>query len=113
MQTKFNFESVTQTWEDYEVLFVFSQNYNGRISCRLSFYNDTPQDAVISDLYVHKSIRKQGGATAILNWCYECAKDRGCSSVSLRSDKDDWTREWYKRLGFEVESSQVWLKKSI
>lgn len=111
METNFNFKSVPQIWDDYKVLFVLSDD--GRVSCRLSFYNDTPQDAVISDLYVHESIRRQGGATAILNWCFECAKDNGCNSVSLRSDNDDWIREWYKRIGFEVESSSVWLKKEI
>ena len=111
MATKFNFNSVPQIWDDYRVLFVFSDD--GRVSCRLSFYNDTPQDAVISDLYVHESIRKQGGATSILNWCFECAKDWGCNSISLRSDNDDWVRQWYMRLGFEVESSQIWLKKTI
>ena len=111
METKFNFNSVPQIWDDYKVLFVFSDD--GRVSCRLSFYNDTPQEAVISDLYVHESIRKQGGATSIINWCYECAKDCGCNSISLRSDNDDWVRQWYMRLGFEVESSQIWLKKTI
>ena len=59
MKTKFNFNSVPQIWDDYKVLFVFSDD--GRVSCRLSFYNDTPQEAFISDLYVHESIRKQGG----------------------------------------------------
>ena len=111
MKTKYNFNSVPQIWDDYKVLFFFSDD--GRVSCRLSFYNDTPQEAVISDLYVHESIRKQGGATSILNWCFECAKDWGCNSISLRSDHDDWVRQWYMRLGFEVESSQVWLKKDI
>lgn len=111
METKFNFNSVPQIWDDYKVLFVFSDD--GRVSCRLSFYSDTPQDAIVSDLYVHESIRRQGGATAILNWCFECAKDNRCNSVSLRSDNDDWVRQWYKRIGFEIESSQVWLKKEI
>lgn len=40
METNFNFNSVPQIWDDYKVLFVFSDD--GRISCRLSFYNDTP-----------------------------------------------------------------------
>ena len=111
METNFNFKSVPQIWDDYKVLFVFSDD--GMVSCRLSFYNDTPQDAIISDLYVHESMRKQGAATAILNWCFECAKDNKCNSVSLRSDNDDWVRQWYKRIGFEIESSQVWFKKSI
>lgn len=111
METKFNFKAVPQIWNDYKVLFVFSDD--GRVSCRLSFYNDTPQEAFISDLYVHESIRKQGGATSILNWCYECAKDYGCNSISLQSDNDDWVRQWYMRLGFEVKSSQMWLTKTL
>ena len=111
METNFNFKSVLQIWDGYKVLFVFSDD--GRISCRLSFYNETPQDAIVSDLYVHESMRKQGGATSILNWCFECAKDNGCNSISLRSDNDDWVRGWYKRIGFEVESSHIWLKKEI
>ena len=66
------FKSVLQKWGDDEILLVFSND--GQVSCRLSFYKDTPQDAVISDLYVHESIRKQGCATAILNWCIEGLK---------------------------------------
>lgn len=105
------FYSVLQKWDDYETLFVFSDD--GLCSCRLSFYNDTPQDAIISDLYVHESIRKQGCATAILNWCIEYSKDRGCNSLFIRSDNDDWVRKWYKRLGFKKKSSQVWFAMSI
>lgn len=105
------FNSVPQKWDDYETLFVFSDN--GWVSCRLSFYTDTPQDAVISDLYVHKSVRKQGCATAIINWCIECSKDRGCNSLFIRSDNDDWIRQWYKRLGFKKKSSQVWFAMSV
>ena len=111
IENKFNFNSIYQIWDNYKVFFVFSDD--GSISCRLSFYDDTPQDAIISDLYVHENMRKQGGATAILNWCFECAKERGCNSVSLRSDNDDWVREWYKRIGFKIESTSIWLTKNI
>lgn len=104
------FNSVPQNWDDYETLFVFSAD--GNVSCRLSFYNDTPQDAVISDLYVHESVRKQGYATNIINWCIEYIKDRGCNSLLIRSDNDDWIRQWYKRLGFKEKSSQVWFEMS-
>lgn len=105
------FDSVLQKWDDYETLFVFSDDRH--VSCRLSFYKDTPQDAVISDLFVHESVRKQGYATDILNWCIECSKDRGCNSVLIRSDNDDWIRRWYKRLGFKEKSSQVWFEMSV
>ena len=111
MEYKFNFNSIYQIWDNYKVFFVFSDD--GSISCRLSFYDDTPQNAIVSDLYVHENMRKQGGATAILNWCFECAKERGCNSVSLRSDNDDWVREWYKRIGFKIESISIWLTKNI
>lgn len=106
-----SFNAVPQIWDDYIVWFIFSDD--GCISCRLYIYNDTQNEAVISDLYVNASLRKQGGATAILNWCFEFAKFRKCDTVSLRSDHDDWVRQWYIRLGFEVESSRVWLKKNI
>ena len=83
------------------------------MSCRLSIYNDTPEDAIISDLFVPENCRNQGLGSEILKYCEKFAKEQGCESISLRSDNDDWVREWYKRLGFEVESSQVWLKKFI
>lgn len=105
------FNSVPQKWDDYEVLFVFSDD--GLVSCRLSFYKDTPQDAVISDLYVHESVRKQGCATSIINWCIEYSKNRDCKSLYIRSDNDDWIRQWYERLGFKKKSSQVWFEMSI
>lgn len=105
------FNSVLQKWDDYETFFVFRDD--GQVSCRLSFYKDTPQDAVISDLYVHESIRKQGCATAIINWCIKYSKDRGCKSLFIRSDNDDWIRQWYKRLGFKKKSSQVWFEMSV
>ena len=111
MKQELKFNTILQIWDDYKCWCIFSDD--GRVSCKLSIYNDNLQDAFISDLYVDESIRKQGCATAILNWCSEYAKDRGCNSLSLRSDNDDWVREWYKRLGFKVEYSQVWLTKNI
>lgn len=110
METNFNFKSILQVWDEYHSLFVFSDD--GSVSCRLCFDHDGP-NATISDLYVQEDSRRKGGATAIINWCLKEAKAQKCLTVSLRSDNDDWIREWYKRMGFEVESSQVWLKKVI
>ena len=111
METKCNFKSVYQFWDEYQSWFIFSEDT--LVSCRLCIWDGTPKEAVISDLFVNEYARKEGRATAILNHCFEFSKLRGCDSVSLRSDNADWVRDWYKRLGFEVESSQVWLKKSI
>jgi ribosomal protein S18 acetylase RimI-like enzyme len=109
--SEFNFKIVTQRWNDFHCLFIFSND--GIASCRLSIYDDTPSEGIISDLYVYDACRQQGYATELLKFCSEVAKANECNSISLRSDNDDWVREWYKRIGFEVESSQVWLKKSI
>ena len=111
MENKYYFKTVHQIWKDYHTWFIFSNN--GVASCRISIYDDNPTDCVISDLYVHETFRNQGYATELLKFCNKIAKADGCTTISLRSDQDDWVREWYKRLNFEVVSSQVWLTKNI
>ena len=111
METKFNFKSILQIWEDYRSWFIFLED--GSASCRMCISNDFPKEGVISDLFTLEVCRQQGFATELLDFCENFAKTQGCDSISLRSDNDDWVREWYKRIGFEVESSQVWLKKEI
>lgn len=109
--TEIKFNEVIQVWKDYSSWFVFSED--GFVSCRLCIWIDNPKEAVISDLYVLNGLRKHGYATSILDYCRKLAKQLKCDTISLRSDHDDWVRQWYMRLGFEVESSQVWLKKDI
>ena len=109
--SNFHFTLVPQIWDDFKCWFIFSDDR--RISCRLSIYNKRPHEAIVSDLYTHESIRKHGGAKSILNFCFDFARDRKCNAISLRSDKDDWVRRWYQRIGFEVESSSLWFTKKI
>ena len=111
METKFNFKSILQIWEGYRSWFIFLED--GFASCRMCIWNDSPKEGVISDLFTLEVCRQQGFASELLHFCENFAKTQGCDSISLRSDNDDWVREWYKRIGFEVESSQVWLKKEI
>lgn len=105
------FTSVLQIWDEFKCWFIFS--VDGMVSCRLSIYNEMPQDAIVSDLYTHESIRGQGAAKAILKFCVDFAKNKECNTVSLRSDNDDWIRKWYQRIGFKVKSSSLWLTKNI
>lgn len=111
METKFNFKTIPQNWEDYRSWFIFLEG--GFASCKMCIWNDSPKEGVISDLFTLEVRRQQGFATELLHFCENFAKTQGCDSISLRSDKDDWVREWYKKKGFKVESSQVWLKKEI
>lgn len=112
METKFNFNSHIALWPHHTCVTVLSEGNTA--TCRFNIYDDNLEEAVISDLYVVVSERHKGLGLKILNHCIDMAKNKfHCTTVSLSSDNDDWVREWYKRLGFEVESSQVWLKKEI
>jgi GNAT superfamily N-acetyltransferase len=105
------FTTIPQIWDDFKCWFIFSDD--GLVSCRLSIYKETPQDAIVSDLYTNESIRGQGAANAILDFCFDFAKDKKCNTISLRSDNDDFVRRWYQRIGFEVKSSSLWFTKKI
>ena len=106
-----DFNTQTCPWRDYTVIAVMSQD--NMASCRIYIYPDDPHVAIISDLYVNEAVRGQGRATELLNYCAEVVKPLKCREIHLRSDTDDWVRQWYLRKGFEVISSQVWLRKNI
>ena len=106
-----DFKHQSCRWPGYIVAVVLSENCEA--SCRVYIYDDEPAVAIISDLYVAEESRRKGLATEIIRYCEKIALSEGCDEISLRSDNDDWVRQWYKRLGFEEESSQVWFKKSI
>lgn len=98
-------------WEDYIAITIVALDKNS--SCRIHIYNENQREAVVSDLYVSQMERRKGVATELLGYCAALAKSFNCTSLSLRSDKNDWVREWYRRSGFEEVSSQVWLSKKI
>ena len=106
-----NFIHSVSMWDDYTCVTIVA--LDGKSSCRLHIYNDNPQEAIVSDLYVANLERKKGIATELLEYCKRIAKSFNCTSLSLRSDTNDWVREWYRRIGFEEVSSQVWLTKKI
>lgn len=101
----------TCEWDEYKVVIVSSEDH--RASCRLYVYNDEPEVAVLCDLYVDKESRNQGKACAILNRCKDIAREIGCKKMHLRSDTDDWVRQWYRRIGFKEISSQVWMEAEL
>ena len=105
------FKSHICRWSDYIVIVIISDDETA--SCRIHIYDTEPDIAIVSDLYVTLGQRRKGIATKLMKYCIHRAKALGCSKVSIRSDNDDFVREWYKRLDFEVESTQVWLEKSI
>ena len=105
------FKSQICHWSDHIAITIIAENETA--SCRIHIYDEEPNMAVISDLYVAQGERGKGIATKLIHYCIHHAKAQGCTAVSLRSDNDDFVRQWYMRLGFEVESSQIWFKKEI
>jgi GNAT superfamily N-acetyltransferase len=105
------FKSQICRWSDYKAITIIADNETA--SCRIHIYDDEPKMAVISDLYVAQGERGKGIASKLIQYCIDHAKAQDCTAVSLRSDNDDFVRQWYMRLGFEIESSQVWLRKKI
>lgn len=98
-------------WQDYIAITIIA--IDGTASCRLHIYNDERDVAIISDLYVNIDKRRKGIATELLNYSINCAKEQGCSKISLRSDNNDFVRKWYQKLGFEEISSQIWFEKQL
>ena len=98
-------------WQDYIAITIIAND--GTASCRLHIYNDEQDVAIISDLYVNFDKRRNGIATELLNYSIKCAKEQGCSKISLRSDNNDFVRKWYQKLGFEEISSQIWFEKQL
>ena len=111
METNYKFIHSVAMWEDYTAITIVALDNNS--SCRIQIYDDNPNEAIVSDLYVAHLERKKGVATEMLDYCMRLAKSFDCTSLSLRSDTNDWIREWYRRSGFEEVSSQVWLNKKI
>lgn len=98
-------------WSDHIAITIIADNETA--SCSIHIYDEEPNMAVISDLYVAQGERGKGIATELIQYCIDLAKSQDCTAVSLRSDNDDFVRKWYIRLGFEVESSQIWFKKEL
>lgn len=98
-------------WPEYIAMTIVAKDETA--SCRVYIYDEEPDMAIISDLCVDEKQRRKGIATKLISYCIFLAKAEGCDRISLRSDDDDFVRSWYTRLGFELESSQVWLKKEI
>lgn len=103
--------TIEMGYEHYKTILIVSPYFNA--TCRIFIYNDDPKTAIITDLYVNESARGNKIGTQIIDYAIDVAKSNGCDSIELKSEENNWVREWYKRLGFEIISEQVWMKKDI
>lgn len=60
-------------------------------------------DRLIFNLATRIQFRRRGIATYLLGWILADAESRGCRSVIINADPDDWPVQLYRRLGFVDE----------
>lgn len=101
----------TYQWRDH--ISVLIMTLDGKSCCKIQIYDNEPTLAYISGLFVDPNQRHKGIGSEIIKYCEEYAKNRGCQKVSLISDIDNWTREWYKKIGYDEVSSQVLFEKKL
>lgn len=57
----------------------------------------------LEDVYVRPKARHCGVATALVNYAFSLAKDRGCPRVDLITEIDNYpAQELYKKMGFTL-----------
>lgn len=105
------FNTIKMKYEHYKTMFIVSPDFNA--TCRIFIYNDDPKTAIITDLYVIESARGNKIATQIIDYATHLAKSDGCDYIELKSEENNWVREWYKRIGFDIISEEVWMRKDI
>ena len=106
-----SFTIIHRFWDNQIELSVIAKDNSA--GCRIDIYEDDPKTAIISGLYTDTTHRQKGLAKKLLYFCVNLLRDRGCTKIQLRSDEDNWVRQWYIREGFEIISSQVWMEKQI
>lgn len=101
----------TYQWRDHISVLIMTSD--GKSCCKLQIYDNEPNLAYISDLFVDPNQRSKGIGSEMIKYCEEYAKNKGCLKISLISDIDNWTRKWYKKIGYNEVSSQVLFEKKI
>ena len=105
------FDIRVQQWDDHISAWVTSKD--GKSSCRIQVYDYEPTVAYISDLFVDPNQRCNGIGSAIMNYCEDRARFWGCTKITLKSETNDFTRDWYKKIGYNEVDTHVWFEKII
>lgn len=94
------FTVVHANYEDRKSVYVSDKD--GRAFGELYIRHDSPEDAVVCNVFVSELHRRKGIGTALLQKRIEIAKELGAQRVHLWLDKNSpvWVRENFERHGF-------------
>jgi len=73
----------------------------GETAAILGYYDG--DDRLVFQLATRVPFRSRGIARQLLGGVLSEARDKGCRSVIINTDPDDWPVGWYRRLGFTDE----------
>lgn len=73
---------------------------DGLAIAMVSVRNDDPSTAIVHDLVVHKTARREGLGNALLEVAEREAEHMEANSIRVTVDPDSWQLDWYKRHGY-------------
>ena len=89
----------------------------GKALCHVSVDKEKPNEAFLSNLIVHETVRNQGLGNQLLAEAEKYAKEHGLSTMFLQTYTDAWCYEWYRRHGYEIfkakYNNMIYLMKKL
>lgn len=105
------FEVLEMIYDDYKTFLIVSKKFNA--TCRVSIFYNEPDEAIITDLYVKDDVRRNNIGTRLLKFSILLSHQQQCKYIELKSKEDNWIRDWYRKIGFELISADGWMRKNI
>lgn len=110
---KIEYHKITTTWARNDHTTIVACICNAGVdvivgTVMVDYSGDDKKDAFIWNLYVRSDLMRNCIGTQLLYEAEQDAKERDCESISLEwqaIDTDGWTLDWYKRQGYNVDTS--------
>lgn len=110
---KIEYHKITTTWAKNDHTTIVACICNAGVdlivgTVMVDYNGDDKKNAYLWNLYVRSDFMRNGIGTQLLYEAEQDAKERDCESISLEwqaIDTDGWTLDWYKRQGYNVDTS--------
>lgn len=83
---------------------------NGKGIVTVSFEDEIPDEATITGLSVHESIRNKGFGNKLLIEAEKEAKFYGVHKLNIYADDETFAYEWYQRHGYSRDYGSLYLE---
>ena len=73
----------------------------GRALVMVSVLDSDPSVAIVHDLVVHPSARREGRGRRLLKYARFASADLGAEVMRVMAEPGSWQADWYRRNGFD------------